>query len=149
MQKMRIENCFNQFGQKMSIQDDILWTTDDPNTVNTAKIILRSIADPTQANSSVINPAQGSYRHVILPRVATDANGAPDATKAKYWGVASSQASTFMLGVHEEAHMESPTPGSNAADFSTQDWQFGTWGGYLIAIVSAAWVALSSGDGTA
>lgn len=149
MQKMRIENTFNQFGQKMSIKDDILWTTDDPNTVNTAKIILRSVSDPTQGNASVINPAAGQYRHVILPRVATDASGAPDSTKAKYWGVASSANSTFMLGVHEEAHMESPVAGSNAADFSTGDWQFGTWGGYLICIVSAAWIAISTGDGTA
>lgn len=149
IQKMRIENCLNQFGQKMTMNDDILWTTDDPNTVNTAKIILKSVSDPTQSNASVINPAQGQYKHVILPRVATDKDGNPDSTKAKYWGVASSSMSTFMLGVHEEAHMESPVAGSSATDFSTQDWQFGTWGGYLMCIVSATWIAISTGDGTA
>lgn len=151
MEKMRKENTFNQFGQKMVIPDDILWTTDDPNTVNTARILLRSMSDPAQANPAVINPITVDirYTHKILPRVATDKDGGVDATKSKYWGVASTQYSTFFLGVHEEAHLKSPTPGSNAEDFATDDWAFGTRGGYLICVVTATWIAVSLGDGTA
>lgn len=149
MEKMRKENTFNQFGQKMTIPDDILWTTDDPNTTNTAKILLRSMSDPSQANSGVPNPVVGKYTLKMLPRVATDKDGGVDATKAKYWGLASTQYSTFFLGVHEEAHLKSPTPGSNAEDFATDDWSFGTRGGYLICVVTATWIGVSYGDGTA
>jgi len=150
MMQMRINNTYNQFGEKKAIKDDILWTTDDPNTVNTARELLRSTSSVTPgANSGVINVVQGAMRHVILPRVATDANGANDTTKAKYWGVACSALSTLMLGVHEEAHLKlPPQAGSNAEDFSTDDWNFGTRGGYLIATVNAVWFGISLGDGT-
>jgi len=151
MEKMRKENTYNQFGQKMTIPDDILWTTDDPNTVNTAKKLLGSTASPDQANSNVTNPYSGKYRHLSLPRLATDANGAPDTTKAKYWGVASTMNSTFFLGVHEEPRLKSPmsTGGVNPEDMSNDNWQFGTRAGYFLCIVSASWVGVSYGDGTA
>ncbi len=150
MEKMRVENTYNQFGEKMSMSDDILWTTDDPNTKNTAKELLRSVANPTQNNSNVINVYQNSYRHVILPRIATDKDGAIDSTKAKYWGLASSEMSTMYLGMHEEPRLSTPpVAGSNAEEFSTQDWTFATHTGYMIVTVSASWGAMSSGDGAA
>lgn len=151
METMRINNTYNQFGEKKTIKDDILWTTDDPNTVNTARELLRATASISSGvNGNVPNVYEGKYKHVILPRVATDANGANDSTKAKYWGVASSELSTLMLGVHEEAHMKMPpTEGSNAEEFSTDDWNFGTRGGYMIAVVNAVWLGISLGDGTA
>jgi len=150
METMRINNTYNQFGEKKTIKDDILWTTDDPNTVNTAKELLRSTASTSAGvNNGVPNVNQGKYKHVILPRVATDANGANDTTKAKYWGLACSELSTLMLGVHEEAHMKlPPTEGNNAEDFSTDDWNFGTRGGYLVVVVNAVWLGISYGDGS-
>lgn len=150
MEKMRVENCYNQFGQKMYMNDDILWTTDDPNTVNTAKEILRSTSNPTQSNEGVVNTYQNKYKLVVLPRVATDADGAPDSTKAKYWGVASSEYSTLFLGMHEEPHLKTPpAEGKSNEEFSTDSWNFGVRGGWMIVVVSAGWVALSSGDATA
>jgi hypothetical protein len=150
MEKMRVENCYNQFGQKMYITDDILWTTDDPNTVNTARELLRSTSNPTQNNNGVVNVYQNKYRLVLLPRVATDKDGAPDSTKAKYWGLASSEYSTLYLGMHEEPHLKKPpVEGSNAEEFSTDDWNFGTRAGYMVVTVSGAWIGFSSGDATA
>jgi len=150
MEKMRVENCFNQFGQKMSMNDDILWTTDDPNTINTAKELLRSTSNPTQNNAGVTNVYQNKYKLVVLPRVATDKDGAPDSTKAKYWGVASSTYSTLMLGMHEETHLKTPpADGKSNEEFSTDDWNFGVRGGWMIVTVSASWIGMSSGDGTA
>ena len=150
MEKMRVENCYNQFGQKMYMTDDILWTTDDPNTINTARELLRSTSNPTQNNEGVVNVYQNKYRHVVLPRVATDKDGAPDTTKAKYWGLASSEYSTLYLGMHEEPHLKKPpVEGSNAEEFSTDDWNFGTRAGYMVVTVSAAWLGFSSGDATA
>ena len=150
MEKMRVENTYNQFGEKMTMADDILWTTDDPNTKNTAKEILRSTSNPTQNNSNVINVYQNQYRHVVLPRVATDKDGATDSDKAKYWGIASSEMSTLYLGMHEEPRLKTPpVEGNNAEEFSTDDWNFGTRAGYMVVVVSASWFGFSSGDGTA
>lgn len=150
MEKMRNENTINQFGEKMTIKDDILWITDDPNTKYTAKEILRSTSNPTQSNPGVINTLEGSYALKILPRVATDKDGKVDSSKAKFWGTASSEFSTLMLGMHEEARMKKPpVEGSNGEEFSTDDFNFGTRAGYMIVTVSANWLGFSSGDATA
>lgn len=150
MEKMRVENTFNQFGEKMTISDDILWSSDDPNTVNTIAETLRSTSNPTQSNPGVINTQVGKYRHVVMPRLATTATGAGDSTKAKYWGVASSAMSTAYLGVHEEPRLKTPpAEGKSNEEFSTDDWTFGVRSGYMIVVVSAAWCAMSSGDGAA
>lgn len=149
MELMRRENTYNQFGEKMSIPDDIIWCGDDPNTNNTIDEVLRSTSNPTQNNAGVINVYSGKYRKAVLPRLATTASGAVDTTKRKYWGVASSMMSTAYLGVHEEPRMQSPTAGSSAEEFSTHDWNFGASGGWMIVIVSASWIGFSSGDGTA
>jgi len=151
MEKVRVENAINQHGEKMTISDNILWTTDDPNTINTARELLRATANPTQNNSAVPNVYQGKYQHVVLPRVATNASGAVDNSKAKFWGLASSEYSTFMLGMHEEPHLKnnSGAAGSNAEEFSTDDIVFGVRAGYFIVIVSPTWICVSYGDGTA
>lgn len=149
MEKMRVENSINQFGQKVPVADDILWTTDDPNTINTVRVLLQSTAaiDPG-ANSSVKNVYQGKYRHVILSRVATDKDGNVDSTKAKYWGLVSSRMSAFFLGVHEEPHVIPPSA-NGAQDILTDDWVFNARAGYMIVIPDPGFFSISLGDGTA
>jgi len=150
MEKMRVENCLNQFGQKMSMNDDVIWSTDDPNTVNTIREFLRSTAAPDANNNGVVNVYQGKYKHVILPLVATDANGMVDSTKAKYWGVASTVNSQAYLGMNEEPRLlVPPTEGNNGEDRSTEAWNFGTRAGYMIVIPGSKWIALSDGTGAA
>jgi len=149
MERLVAEETLNQFGEKMVMEFDILWTTDDPNTVNTAKEYLQSTADLTGMNSNVINVYKSKYRHVILPRVATTAAGAVDSTKRYYWGLASSANSSLYLGVAEEPRLKSPSEGNNGDEFSTDDWQFGVRCGYGICTVSGVWLKLSKGDGSA
>lgn len=147
MEKMRVENHINQFGQKVPCADDIIWTTDDPNTINTARELLQATAaTDTGFNAGVPNVYKGKYRHVKLSRVATDKDGNVDSTKAKYWGLASSRYSSFYLGVHEEPHAIVPSAKDDAL---TDDWTFRAAAGYMIVIVSGAWFSLSTGDGTA
>lgn len=149
MEKMRVENSINQFGQKVAVNDDILWTTDDPNTVNTARELLQSTASVASgANDGVTNVYRAKYKHVILPLVATDKDGNVDSTKAKYWGLASSMRSAFFLGVHEEPHVVPPTVGDGQSVL-TDDWVFGTRAGYMIVVPAAGWFSISLGDGTA
>jgi hypothetical protein len=146
MEKMRVENSINQFGQKIPCSDDILWTTDDPNTINTARELLQATASlESGSNSGVPNVYRGKYRHVKLSRVATDKDGNVDSTKAKYWGLASSRYSSFYLGVHEEPHVIVPSAKDDAL---TDDWVMRSAGGWMITIVSAGFFALSTGDGT-
>jgi hypothetical protein len=148
MEQMRNNNTINQFGEKMTMKADILFTTDDPNTVRTAREILRSSGSTEDSkNVGVENTFQGNYRHVILPRLATDASGKVDSNKEKYWGLASSDMSTAYLGVHEEPRIKSP--GSiDSKDFSNDDWKFGARAGYMIVIVTGGWISLSKGDAT-
>lgn len=146
MEQMITENSINQFGEKVTIPYDILWTTDDANTVNTVKEFLKSTASPDALNAGVVNVYGGKYRHVILPRVATTATGAVDSTKSKYWGLASSMNSQAFLGVNEEPHMK---PLNGNVEFSTEDYNIGASAGYFICIPGARFYAMSTGDGQA
>lgn len=144
-----VQQSINQFGEKVSIPFDILWTTDDPATINTAMEYLKSVAAPDAVNSGVVNVYKGKYRHVILSLVATDANGLVDTTKQKYWGIASSLYTTAHLLVWEEPRLKTPSEGNNGEDFATDDWTFGVRAGYGIATVTGNWIQVSKGDGTA
>ena len=149
MERLVTEETYNALGEKMAATFDILWTTDDPNTVNTAREYLRSTAAPEAAHAGVTNVYSGKYKHVVLPRVATDAVGAPDSTKRYYWGIASSQNSTFYCGVWEAPHLIPPAANANSEDVQTDDWEFRNRAGYGIAVVEGMWIKFSSGDGTA
>ena len=139
---------YNNLGELKSVTGDILWTSNDPNTVNTAREYLQSTADITGNNSGAINVYKGKYRHVILPRLATTAVGAYDSTKAKYWGLASSSDSTSYIGIWEEPFMLAPTVG-DGIEFSTENWNYGTRGSYGIGSVAAHHIVMSQGTGAA
>ena len=150
METMRKQNTYNQFGEKMTISADIIWSADDPTTTRAISEVLRSGSRVDQNNSGVINTQQGKYKHVILPRLDTTAAGANDSTKSKRWGLASSEMSTGYLGMNEEPHLKAPpVTGANNEEFSTDDFNFGVRGGWMIVIVSASWISVSLGDGTA
>jgi hypothetical protein len=149
MEKLVVEETINQFGEKKSISFDIIFTADDPVTTNTVRELLKSTASVSAPNAGVDNVYKVKYRHVVLPRLATTKDGFNDTTKSKYWGLASSMMSSAYLGIHEAPRIKTPTAGSNAEEFSTDDWNFGVRAGYFVCIVSGAWIKFSSGDGTA
>lgn len=148
MEQLVAEQTINQFGEKVVVPFDILWITDDPNTENTALEYLRSVAAPDYANAGVTNVYKAKYKLVKLPRLATDAFGAVDTTKRKYWGLASSSATTAHAAIWEEPHLKVPQDLNAGEEFSTDDWNFGGRAGYGIVIVNGVWVKFSSGDGT-
>jgi hypothetical protein len=145
LEQLVVEQTLNQFGEKMSAPFDILWTTDDPNTINTALEHLRSVAAPDAAHSGVTNVYKMKYRHIVLPRVATNADGSVDSTKRRYFGIASSVLSSAYLGVWEEPHFVPASSGSNAEDVQTDDWDFRVRAGYGICVVDGKWNKFSSG----
>ena len=148
MERLIVEETYNQFGEKVTMPFDILFTSDDPNTVNTAREYLQSTAKVDGPNAGVVNVYNGKYRHVILPRLATTATGAPDSTKRGYYGLASSMGSTAHCDVWEAPRLKAPpSEGSNAEEFSTDDWNFGTRAGWGLCVVTGEWIKFSSGDG--
>lgn len=145
MERMVKENTLNQFGEKMVVPYDILWTTDDAVDMNVAMEYLESVGSPDFVNANVKNVYQFKYRHVALPRVATTAAGAVDTTKRHYWGLASSMATTAYIGIWEEPHT---LPFEEVKDRS-DSFVAGVRAGWGICHVSGRGFAFSSGDGTA
>lgn len=149
MERLCVEDTYNHLGEKVVVPFDILWTSDDPNTVNTAREYLKSTADITGAHSGIENVYKGKYKHVILSRIATDKDGAVDTDKRYYWGLASSMKSTAHLGIWEEPRLKTPSDLNAGEEFSTDDWNYGVRCGYGIVIVDGSWFKLSTGDGAA
>lgn len=149
MERLVAEETLNNFGEKVMVPFDILWTTDDPNTVNTALEYLVSVAAPDFANSGVTNVYKAKYKHVKLPLVATTAAGLPDATKRRFWGISSSQMTDANVGIWEAPHLKSPSDLNAGEEFSTDDWNFGVRAGYGIGIVTGRAHKFSSGDASA
>ncbi len=143
IERLVVEQTLNQFGEVKTATFDILFTSTDPNTCNTVEEYLKSTSDVTGANSGVVNVYNGKYKHVKIPYLATDANGAPDTTKRGYWGIASSRLSSFYLGMWEAPHMVAPTAGGNGEDVQTDDMEYKNRVGYGITIPGASWIKLS------
>ena len=151
MEQLKVENTLNQFGEKMDGDFDILYVTDDPNTMNTARQLMMSTAEISAPNAGVINVQKSKYRIVMLPRVPTTNQGTVDSSKAKFWGIAASASSNLnsaFLSVEEEPNIANPSAGSNAEEFSTEDWIFKGRASYAMVIVGARWIGFSSGDAT-
>ena len=149
IERLGAEESLNNFGQKIPIPFDILWTTDDPGTVNTALEYLNSVAAPDFANSGVTNVYKAKYKHVKLSLFATTAAGAVDATKRRSWGLASSMMTNAHLAVWEVPHLKTPSELNAGEEFSTDDWNFGVRSGWGIGVVVGRGLLFSSGDAQA
>ena len=147
IERLVTEETYNYHGELMAETPfDVLFTGPDPNTVNTAQEYLKSTADPEGAHSGTFNGYASKYRHLIIPRLATTAAGAPDTDKRYYWGIASVPHSTAHLGVWEETYLLGPDDLGKGSD---EDWNYGSRGAYGVCIVSGSWIKCSKGDGAA
>ena len=140
-EQLFVEGTFNNLGEKMAMKPDVIITTDDPNTVNQVRELLKSTASiADEKNSGVINVYKAKYRHVVLPRLATTATGAVDTSKRKYWFLASTADSDFYLSVLEAPYLKTPADGNNGEEFSSENWKYLTAATYGIAIVTGRWI---------
>jgi hypothetical protein len=63
----------------MMMKPDVIVTTDDPNTCNQVRELLKSTASVADyKNDGVINVYKEKYRHIAVPRIATTVTGATD-----------------------------------------------------------------------
>ena len=148
-ENVAVTNTLNQFGEKMQVRYDILFTTDDPNTVNTAREFLKSTAAISAPNAGVVNVYEGKYRHEVLPLLATDAYGSPDSTKAKYWGLCASTDTPLRASIEIDLDVKTPAAMTNAEDILTDDWVYKALGSYGLIGLSGRGIILSQGTGAA
>lgn len=147
MENLGVTEIYNNLGEQVMMEYDVLWTTDNPNTVNTAREILQSTAEISAPNAGVVNVYKAKYRHVVIPRGYMNAAGVKQSSKARYWGLASTRDSSFYRDVYIQPFMTMPREGNNGEDINTLDWTFTTTYADANAIVEARWFLGSSGDG--
>ena len=145
-EKLFVEETYNNLWEKMMMKPDVIVTTDDPNTCNQVRELLKSTASIVdEKNSGVINVYQNKYRHVVLPRLATTVNGATDTSKKWYWFLASTKDSDFYLSILEAPYLKTPTDGNNGEEFSSENWKYLTAATYWMCIVTGRWIKGSNG----
>lgn len=142
------ETLFTKFvdnnGNKVIVQPDTIITTDDPALVNSVKEFLKSTQIPDMANNAV-NVYSGKYKHIILPYLATDKDGAYDSTKATYWMLADLGNKDAILEISENPTFKAPSIGGNGEEFETDDWKFKSSATYDYGVLDFKWIVGSTG----
>ncbi len=138
-------DIYSNFGERRVMMPNTIITTDNPSLVNDVRKVLESTADVDAAHAGVVNVYSKKYKHVILPYLATDATGAPDSTKKRWWGLASigDMGWQAYYGVFEAANLKTPTAGNNGEDVHNDNWTYGCRGSYGITTVSGRGLVMS------
>ena len=135
---LSVTEIYNNFGQKRTMNWNTIVSGDDPSTVREIRQLLESSADIDAQHSGVKNVYGGSKRHIILPNLATDANGAYDSTKRRWWFVAAigQQMNGWQafLGEWIQPTLLTPTVGGNGMDIHNYNWFYSTYSRFGISI---------------
>ncbi len=134
-------NTFNNFGEVRDMNFNIIFSGKDPETRRNIRKALESTGDVDEVNSSILNTYTG-YRQVILPKLATDANGNYDSTKRRWWGIVSSGQLQAHYREWEANNLKTPNM-DNGTDFSNDNMSFGQRMAYGICFVSAKGLIMS------
>lgn len=129
-------NIYDNFGRTRNMMFNVIFCGKDPSTNRLIRRVIDSGTDVDYDNPSVIN-TYSEYRKVTLPYLATDANGAYDSTKRRWWGMAAAGEIQAHYGVWEESNLKTPMPGNNGEDFHNDNWTYGTRMAYGKCLVTA------------
>ena len=129
--KLITTDILDNFGRKRVLKFNTIITGDNPTVVDAVKQYLRSTSDNTQNNPNVINVAQDySWKHIILPHLATTASGLPDSTKVNWWAIAAIGQGNMGWQARvvewEGSRMIPSTSGGNGQDVHKDIWYFNT-----------------------
>lgn len=141
-------NIYNNLGEQVAMEPDIIWTTDKPQLVNAVRRELQSTAQVSAPNAGVTNVYEGKYKHVILKRADMDASGNKDSSKANYWGLASSTYSTFFNDEYMSPMIIQPSVG-NGMNVDLDTWTWTVEGAHDSCVVVGRGLSFSSGDAAA
>lgn len=145
-------DILSNFAERRVIRPNVIFSTDTASVMNDIKQVLNSSADVDAAHAGVKNVNYQKYEYVILPYLATTATGARDATKKRWWGLASvGTAGGFeaYYGVFEKPNLKTPTPINGSEMFIGEDIHndnqtFGSRGSHGICILTGKGIVLSN-----
>lgn len=134
-------NILNNFGEKRKMEFNTIFTTDNQANVNLFQELLQSTASVASGiNSGVKNVYQAKYKLLVLPYLATNAQGGYDVTKKGYWGLCATGAGAgawqAYLPMWESPYMVDPMNTPSLIDGHADIWTYGVRVSYDIAIVS-------------
>lgn len=152
-QQLTVSNILDNFGVKKRMAFDTIWTSDDPETVNNVKQLLRSISDPEQDNSGVMNPYESRMSHLVLSQLATTPEGSYDSSKAKWWGIGAFKGmganrwQAYDL-IWESPYIKGSTPmaghtATNQEDYHNDNWSYGARGASNQGVLSSRGIIVS------
>lgn len=144
MEDLARTEIYSNLGEQVTIDFDVLWTTDKPQLVNAARRLLQATSQVSAPNQGIPNVYRAKYRHVVLRRADMNAAGVKDSTKAAYWGLASTSASTFHHDIYATPEMRTPSAGNNGEDIETLDWTFKVIGMHDSCVVTGRGFLFSS-----
>lgn len=136
-------NTYTNLGEQVTCTADTIVTTDYPVLVNTVRRLIQSTAQISSPNEWVVNVYKWRYKHVILPAIDKDANGAKDSTKKAYWLLADSKITSWFHDVYMAPEMRYPSKWNNGEDIDTLDWTFTVCSMHDNCIVSPRWMMFS------
>lgn len=132
-------NMVNMNAVKVTPKPDTIITSDDPAIVNVVAEFMRSMSAPDTAERSD-NVYKGKYKHLVLPLLATDLNGAPSSTGRYYWMLADTKHKDAILEFSEMPNFTMGGPGNNGEVFDTDDWKAKSAASYAYGILDYKWI---------
>jgi len=141
-EELATTNILNNLGETREFDFNTIFSGKHPQTVRSIRKALESTGDVDEVNPSILNTYTG-YRQVVLSKLATDANGAYDSTKRRWWGIVATGQLQAYLGVWEENNLKKPTSMNNGEDIHNDNWTYGSRMSYDSIFVSARGLIMS------
>lgn len=131
-------------GNKVVVEPNTIITSDNPAIINAVREFTKSTLVPDEANNAV-NVYSGKYKHLVLPYLTTDANGAYSSTPATYWMLADLNMTDAIMEISENPTFTAPSAGGNGEEFETDDWKFKSSACYDLGVLDFKWICGSTG----
>lgn len=142
------ENTFNTFtddnDQIILVEPDTIVTGRNVTIQNAVKEFLKSTLIPDEANNAT-NVYAGKYKHLVLPYLGTDLNGAPSTSYDNYWMLGDLKHTDAICEISENPTFKAPSMGGNGEDYETDDWKFKSSATYDYGVLDYKWIVGSTG----
>src|SRR3990167_3293340 len=136
-------NMVNMNDVKVVPQPDTIITGDDPAIVNVVAEFMRSM-DAPDTSERATNVYKNKYKHVVLPYLATDLNGAPSATGRYYWMLADLKKKDAIAEFSEMPTFTMGMPGNGGEEFKNENWWAKSTSSYAYGVLDYKWIVGSS-----
>lgn len=135
-------NMVNMNSVKVVPSPNCIITSDDPAMENAVGEFLKSSGAPDTAERAD-NVYRGKYRHIVLPLLATDLNGAPSSTGRYYWMLADLSNRDAIVEFSENPNFAMSNP-SDGGDFLKDIWYAKSAASYAYGILDYKWIVGSA-----